>query len=73
MLTSEAYSIISQISNWHVLDTCFPQQVRQTIQKELGKPITDIFANFVEAPLATASVRSSYLRQFLTCRIQMIH
>ncbi|KAG7024532.1 putative aarF domain-containing protein kinase 1 [Cucurbita argyrosperma subsp. argyrosperma] len=32
------------------------QEVRQTIQKELGKSITDMFANFVEAPLATASI-----------------
>ncbi|XP_023524043.1 uncharacterized protein LOC111788095 [Cucurbita pepo subsp. pepo] len=32
------------------------QEVRQTIQKELGKPISDLFTNFVEAPLATASI-----------------
>lgn len=33
-------------------------QVRQTIEKELGKPMNDIFSHFVEEPLATASVRS---------------
>ncbi|XP_038896599.1 aarF domain-containing protein kinase 1-like [Benincasa hispida] len=32
------------------------QEFRQTIHKELGKRITDIFANFVEAPLVTASI-----------------
>ncbi|CAL9762078.1 unnamed protein product [Musa acuminata subsp. burmannicoides] len=32
------------------------EEVRQTIEKELGKPMNDIFSHFVEEPLATASV-----------------
>jgi len=31
-------------------------QVRGTIEKELGKPMSDLFADFVLDPLATASV-----------------
>jgi predicted unusual protein kinase regulating ubiquinone biosynthesis (AarF/ABC1/UbiB family) len=31
-------------------------QVRGTIEKELGKPMSDVFADFVVDPLATASV-----------------
>lgn len=31
-------------------------QVRGTIEKELGEPMSDLFADFVEDPLATASV-----------------
>ncbi|GKB91849.1 beta-lactamase-related protein [Tanacetum coccineum] len=30
--------------------------VRRTIESELGKPMDDLFTNFVEAPLATASI-----------------
>ncbi|WOK94074.1 hypothetical protein Cni_G02776 [Canna indica] len=32
------------------------EEVCQTIEKELGKPMDDIFSRFVEAPLATASI-----------------
>jgi hypothetical protein len=31
-------------------------QVRETIEKELGKPMSELFANFDNNPLATASV-----------------
>jgi aarF domain-containing kinase len=31
-------------------------QVRETIEKELGEPMSDLFADFVLDPLATASV-----------------
>jgi predicted unusual protein kinase regulating ubiquinone biosynthesis (AarF/ABC1/UbiB family) len=31
-------------------------QVRGTIEKELGEPMSDLFADFVVDPLATASV-----------------
>lgn len=31
-------------------------QVRGTIEKELGKPMSDLFADFALDPLATASV-----------------
>ncbi|XP_038897790.1 uncharacterized protein LOC120085710 [Benincasa hispida] len=44
------------------------QEVRQTIQKELGKPITDIFANFVEEPLATASIAQVHRATLLNGR-----
>ncbi|KGN60332.2 uncharacterized protein LOC101216220 [Cucumis sativus] len=44
------------------------QEVRQTIQKELGKPTTDIFTNFVEAPLATASIAQVHRATFLDGR-----
>ncbi|PWA59218.1 protein kinase-like domain, Beta-lactamase/transpeptidase-like protein [Artemisia annua] len=32
------------------------KEVRRTIESELGKPMEDLFTNFVEAPLATASI-----------------
>ncbi|KAL8153557.1 hypothetical protein V2J09_011317 [Rumex salicifolius] len=32
------------------------QEVRRTIEQELGKSIEDLFSNFVETPLATASI-----------------
>ncbi|CAN6176901.1 unnamed protein product [Urochloa humidicola] len=32
------------------------EEVRGTIEKELGKPMTDVFADFVLDPLATASI-----------------
>jgi hypothetical protein len=34
-------------------------QVCRTIEKELGKSMNDLFSNFVQTPLATASVGSS--------------
>jgi len=34
-------------------------QVRGTIEKELGKPMSDLFADFVLDPLATASVSAA--------------
>jgi hypothetical protein len=35
-------------------------QVRRTIEKELGKPMNDLFADFVLDPLATASVSTKH-------------
>ncbi|KAI4376225.1 hypothetical protein MLD38_014011 [Melastoma candidum] len=32
------------------------QEVRQTIQRELGKTLNDLFSSFIESPLATASI-----------------
>lgn len=34
-------------------------QIRRTIESELGKPMDDLFLDFIKTPLATASVRSS--------------
>uniref|UniRef100_A0A1D1XV04 Putative aarF domain-containing protein kinase 1 n=2 Tax=Anthurium amnicola TaxID=1678845 RepID=A0A1D1XV04_9ARAE len=31
-------------------------EVKRTIEKELGKPVDDLFSNFVDVPLATASI-----------------
>ena len=44
----------------HLMTRCLflLAQVCQTIQKEFGKSMDDLFADFVEEPLATASVRT---------------
>ena len=44
----------------HLLTECLFlfAQVCQTIQKEFGKNMDDLFSDFVEEPLATASVRT---------------
>lgn len=36
----------------------FVNQVRETIEKQLGQSMDDLFTNFVTVPLATASVRT---------------
>lgn len=43
---------------YHFIVLSFPvsEQVCQTIEKELGKSMNDLFSDFVETPLATASV-----------------
>ena len=48
----------SHVSHWLVMLKFLFAQVCHTIEKELGKSTKELFLDFDENPLATASVRS---------------